>query len=770
MSRCQHWLIRLLLGSLVLLPYHLRGAEPSLRSVSVRGLQIGGTTTLIVDGDDLGTASRLLLPFPASQQKKPGATDKQVTFDVTLPAELSPGYYQCRVVTNGGVTLPVVLAVDRLPQRPHAPVVEQLPVALHGAVAGSTVIETRFPGKAGQKVLVEVEAQRLGSKLRPILHLYSPKKVQLAWSWTTPALFGDSRLEATLPEEGIYSVTLHDTEYAVPGPGYFRLRIGQWSFVDQVFPPVANPGQQTVELLGSDVPTRMSVSVPIGGAALPLPWPKDGAWSGPRPHLAVGFHPEVVGQAGPGIVQDLPPGPVGVSGRLLQPFAEDRYRVPVKPGDKLRLEVWAERAGSPLDAALVVRNEASGELARAEDGPGTLDPVLEYTVPDKMTSLVVGVLDSQGRGGPRGVYRLTIDSAISAAKRTDFRLLTSTQRVVLPVGGSDVVPVLIERHGYQGPVDLRAEGLPPGVRLEGTSIPPGADGALVTVHRGDSAGDAVLTTWHGRAADGQDRAVLVRGHPLERLQPWLAAELAVAPTTTKAAEVHVEWRGLSSDAGLVLAGKLVLPVKVTRPASDALVRLTLMTSQLAPLVNGQPDPNQSLRPEKPVELTAKTTDGEVTVLVPAQLTAPVYDVTVQADLLTPDRRLVLATSFAPVRRLTVRLPLVVQLTGPSRIETKLDPKAGATLELRGNVERREGLVGDVVVSLAGLPPGGRADPVTVKAGTAEFSLKVILPATTAAGEVAELKLSGTAAPDPKQPNIRVRSRNVDVTLVVQAAK
>ena len=82
--------------------------------------------------------------------------------------------------------------------------------------------EAKFQGKAKQKVLIEVEAQRLGSKLRPIVHLYSPRKLQLAWAWATPALNGDTRLEAVLPEDGIYTVTLHDAEYAAAAPSFYR--------------------------------------------------------------------------------------------------------------------------------------------------------------------------------------------------------------------------------------------------------------------------------------------------------------------------------------------------------------------------------------------------------------------------------------------------------------------------------------------------------------------------------------------------------------------
>jgi hypothetical protein len=769
MSRRASWSFPLLLGAACLLPARLAAAEPSIRSLSVRGLQIAGTTTVMVDGDDLGTGPRLLLPFPAQQQLQPGAADKRAAFAITLGGDVEPGYYQLRVVTAGGVSLPAVIAVDRLPQRPLAPSVEQLPTALHGVVTGSTVVETSFSGKAGQRVLAEVEAQRLGNKLRPILHLYSPKRVQLAWAWTTPALFGDARLEATLPEDGTYTVALHDAEYAAPAPGFFRLRIGQWPGVDQVFPPVVGTGPQSVELLGPAAPARLDFTVSPGSTVLPLPWPKEGTWSGPRPFVTVASHPELVGQPAAGKPQDLPAGPVGVSGRLLTPFAEDRYRLSVTPGSKVRLEVFAERYGSPLDATLVVRNEAGGELARAEDSPGSLDPVLEYAVPGNVTSVVVGVVDSQGRGGPHGVYRLTVDPEGAPSAPADYRLLTPAQRVLLPVGGSVVVPVVIERRGFRGAVEVSAAGLPPGVRLENATILPGADGTLVTVRRGDAAGDAIVTTWRGRADDGQERTAVVEGHPLERLQPWLATEVAVAPTTAKAADFQVEWRGLPADAGFVPAGKLALPVQLTRPTSDALVRLTLLTSQVPQLLNGQPNPALALRPERPVELAAKVTEGEVTMLVPPELPAPVYDVTVQADLLAPNRQTVLATAYAPVRRLPVRPSLVVQLAGVPRIEAKLDPKTGTIFEVRGRVERREGLTGDVTVTLAGLPPGGRVDPVVVKAPAADFTVKGVLPPNVPPGEVRGLKLSATAAPDSKQPNVRVRSRDVEVTLAIQAA-
>src|SRR5262249_59890206 len=126
----------------------------------------------------------------------------------------APGYHRLRVVSDGGVSLPVIIGVDRLPQRLVAAAPEQLPVALHGTVGGSAIVETTFLGKAGQKVMVEVESHRLGSKLRPVVHVYDPKRLQVAWTWSTPALLGDARLEAALPVEGTYTVAVHDAHDA----------------------------------------------------------------------------------------------------------------------------------------------------------------------------------------------------------------------------------------------------------------------------------------------------------------------------------------------------------------------------------------------------------------------------------------------------------------------------------------------------------------------------------------------------------------------------
>ena len=97
----------------------------------LRGLQAGGTTTLTITGGDLLPEPKLVLPLAIAQQVlKEGAAANQVQIDVTLDAATPQGIYQLRLATAQGISAPLNVAVDRLPELPFAAEVTSLPVAL----------------------------------------------------------------------------------------------------------------------------------------------------------------------------------------------------------------------------------------------------------------------------------------------------------------------------------------------------------------------------------------------------------------------------------------------------------------------------------------------------------------------------------------------------------------------------------------------------------------------------------------------------------------
>src|SRR5688572_10409989 len=92
-------------------------AAPSIANISPRGLRIGQTTTISITGTDLTPDARLLMPATiASQTIKGEAKGDRMEIEVTLDAATPPGLYPVRLAGSKGISNPVVLGVDRLPQ------------------------------------------------------------------------------------------------------------------------------------------------------------------------------------------------------------------------------------------------------------------------------------------------------------------------------------------------------------------------------------------------------------------------------------------------------------------------------------------------------------------------------------------------------------------------------------------------------------------------------------------------------------------------------
>ena len=123
-------------------------APPAIGNLSLRGLQIGATTTLAIDGADLMPQPQLMLSVPiAKQTVHPGGTANHVEIDVTLDGNVTPGIYHLRVATAGGISGAVAVGIDTLPQRPigaaTAPLpATALPAAFSGSLAGGQTANT----------------------------------------------------------------------------------------------------------------------------------------------------------------------------------------------------------------------------------------------------------------------------------------------------------------------------------------------------------------------------------------------------------------------------------------------------------------------------------------------------------------------------------------------------------------------------------------------------------------------------------------------------
>jgi hypothetical protein len=615
-------------------------------------LQTGAATTLVIDGTELLPNPRLVLPVPiATQTVKDGATATRVQIEVKLADGAATGVHALRLANDKGISAAVPIEIDEVPPQPFAPQIAKLPATVQGALAGSATLSTTFTGTKGQRVVIEIEARRLGSAIEPVVKLYDPRRVQLAWAQGSNALTGDTRLTTVLPADGTYTLELHDAQYKAGNPNRFRLKIGEYQYADLPFPLAGQRGTKaSFQLIGSlPETTRVEADLTnvLAGSLISLP--RAPGQSGTPPRILVTEIPEVIATPqAPGKLQEVT-APVAINGRLLTAKQEDRYRLSVQPKMKLRFDVLAERAGSPLDGVLTLRNEAGAQLARADDQPGTLDPGLDFTVPDGVTSLVVAVADLHGRGGPMFVYRL----AVTSLGQPDFSLALLDDRVQVGRNGTALVRVKATRTGYDGPIKLALPKLPDGVTVTGTEIPAGATETLLSLTAKEGTNTAhLIGPVIGESVDPKialRRAAMLPEAPLSRVLPELRTELAIA--VTEPVPIGVVWDG---DLDKLTPGATI-PVKlqVSRAAGvQGQIRLSLLTSQVVPKKGNMDDPMRAVRLEgMPPMVAANQTSAEIKIVVPADLPLLPYDVAVRAELLAADGRTVTASIVTPVKRI-----------------------------------------------------------------------------------------------------------------------
>lgn len=644
-------------------------AAPSIQNVSPRGLQVGQPTLLTITGGDLGEGTQVKLDAPLAGQVVKQAAGNQLQVEVTVAKEASGGIYALRVTNDRGISNVLAIGVDSLPQRMFGEEIGERPAALSGNLTGAQILRTKLTGKAGERLVIDLESRRLGAQLRPVIRLYDDRGAQVAWSGRRRELQDDARVETVLPTDGNYTIELHDLVYRGANPGFFRLKVGDLQAADYAFPLGVTRGEQAKVAIGvvastaGDSAAAPTASVDVTSSAAlvaPVDLPNGAAiWTGGRPRAVVSDHAELVEQTPSDGLQSLSEASVAVSGRLSSAGEEDRYALPVTPGAKLRIEVLADRAGSALDGVLMVRNEKGGQLARGDDQNGTADPMVEYTVPDKVENVVLAVKDLINRGGDDFFYRLEVTDITPG----DFALTMDADRVNVSTGGRQLLNLSIERRGYDGPVELAFPGLPADVQVAGAAISAGQTKALVTLSANGPVGHGVAhvvgTAAVGDSSRGLRRNALAADQAAFSAQPWLRSELAVGVASTPAT-LAVNWSNAADADSLPLGGKLPVKLELVRGEQvTGKIRLRLLTTQNPPKKKEKKDNKEvevddverTLRLESEPVLAADATTAELNLVVPADLPDGPWGMVLVAELLSADEKNVVQSAYTAARRL-----------------------------------------------------------------------------------------------------------------------
>lgn len=176
MTPRSRWLVLFLL----LTPTAAYALPPTVTRIAPQGAQRGQAVDLVITGTNLSPQTRLLLPFPATQEllpdPKPAPT--QVRLRLTVKSDVSPGVYPIHLMNEDGLSALRTFSVDAF-----AAVAEvednntfekaqkvTPPVIVDGQCSGSDVDFFRFPARKGQRLVIETVSARLGSAVLPQLH------------------------------------------------------------------------------------------------------------------------------------------------------------------------------------------------------------------------------------------------------------------------------------------------------------------------------------------------------------------------------------------------------------------------------------------------------------------------------------------------------------------------------------------------------------------------------------------------------------------------
>jgi hypothetical protein len=220
---------------------------PKVRAALPLSVFPGKTTRLTLRGDGLDLATEVRCQAPkgsakllkkgpapaASQIDTPRLGGTQVEIEVTLPADYPSWTVTVSVITPSGESNAQPLLVERGPvlaeKEPNNGFREAMALTLPAEISGviselQDVDLFRIEGRAGEKLVCEVFASRVGSLLDPLLTIYDEHGTSLASCDDTDGS-SDPRLVFTLPRDGVYFVSVTDANDQ-GGPHYpYRLSI-----------------------------------------------------------------------------------------------------------------------------------------------------------------------------------------------------------------------------------------------------------------------------------------------------------------------------------------------------------------------------------------------------------------------------------------------------------------------------------------------------------------------------------------------------------------
>ena len=752
----------------------LSAAAPLLERLEPPGGQAGTAVKLTLIGEGLDSEVRLDSSIPGAltplaPPKKMTRVGKELSFLLELSPDAPVGPYTVRAHSREGMSNILLFTVGVFPETADREIdargklageplndsasmaqAVETPVTINGTLSAADRDFYRFHAAAGETLVIEAEARRIGSAIDPAIEIFDATGKRIGRNQDAPGIGVDARVVFTAPAEGDYTVAVRDSKFSTQEQNYYRLKIGNYSFAEGLFPLGGRRGETLeVEMFGGnlDKPITTSVEMKTEDPAAEFVDVRVPGVPGALPmRVAIGDEPEIAEPAGS--VKPLPPGTVA-NGRVAQPGESDRYSFAVKPGQNWHIELQAAKLGTSQLYGVINLFDGKGEklgttreiglrfkLSNLDVGEDpNADQHMSFEVPEDVNEIQIEVEDLLERGGAAFGYRL-----LAAERPGDFTMTIQSEQLNVPLRGSAFIAVLVNRLDYYGPIQLSIPNLPDDWTVNGGNIPALeqqgsrrtiSTGLLtVTPKPGAETRSVNLEVWGEGEVDGQLIRRRARGPGMksnvsfrvgevtsnENVAPWLGADLPAVVTEERLAGIEIN---APHYIKLLQGTKTELPFEFTSRAEgvarvDKVDRTNLLFTSgvrvTRRLILDDDNPN------KGVYILGSQVGwgpGLFEVVLPAKIKVDGREETIYAQAITID----------------VIRPYEVE---PLREVTSLE--VGSETKLAARLNRQMGFDREIEIKAENLPLGISCEPATIAGSADYFQLSCKVEAAAEAGE------------------------------------
>ena len=561
----KNYLFIIFLSVFSITPAFAKFPSPELQEVYPAGAQAGTEVIVRIDGEDLEGIEGLQFSTPQIKAERvyhlksknwSEPRPKGKTFKVTIPQGIEPGNYDVRVLSYYGLSSPRIFQVSSATDAKEINSEETgknnsvetakflgLESVANGKIQKQLADYYKLTLKKGQRVLIHCWAERLGSKLDAKLTLFNSKGQEI---YNNNDYIGrDPLIDFTAPESTDYFVSVSDHTWEGNKGYFYRLKVSQKPYIETVFPAVVKKGKAAQHIVyGRNLPGGKKTGETINGGSIESVAVEiqasmtndDLLLDGSRPLLGFydGINYRFKGSnafrlaftENDSVMEreqeaDIPVKiPCEILGQFNKEEDIDRYRFSAKKGDKIWLEIFADRQFSKSDPFIVVEKiskdksakETAKELKSLDDYKKvktqgmydihTYDNGMEIDIDaDGDYRIIVG--DNFVKHGVLHHYRVHLSHS-----KPDFQMLTFVEQFhfygdrrttvypgALQLRPEGILPIRVRacrKGGRELPIELRVEGLPEGVKALPANIFPGEEEAYIVL-----VADKKIKSWNG---------------------------------------------------------------------------------------------------------------------------------------------------------------------------------------------------------------------------------------------------------------------------------